>query len=307
MLNEIDLSRTDLNLFTLFETVLEERHVGRAAARLNLSPSAVSHGLGRLRRLLNDPLFLRTPKGVVPTERALKLAPLIDALLAQAREIVGNASPFDPATTTRRFTIGAPDGITTTILPRLLAYMGSSAPGIGVSTRNTDLCSAFEDLDARRIDLALVPLDDIPARFAHCVIYREDFVITARRGHSFSRKPTLQHYCAAEHCVISLVGDPWSNVDIALEEQHLSRRVALTVPNVLLALLMVSSSDLLAALPRRLVVAEGDRFGVVAVEPPLALGDFRIRAVVPQTALRDQGIAWLIQALQDATGWWADN
>jgi DNA-binding transcriptional LysR family regulator len=74
MLNGIDLSRTDLNLLVLFEAVLEELHVGRAAERLNLSASAVSHGLGRLRRLLNDPLFLKTPKGVVPTERAKELA-----------------------------------------------------------------------------------------------------------------------------------------------------------------------------------------------------------------------------------------
>ncbi len=74
MLNEIDLSRADLNLLVLFETVLKTRHVGRAAEKLNLSPSAVSHGLGRLRQLLNDPQFLRTPKGVVPTERANELA-----------------------------------------------------------------------------------------------------------------------------------------------------------------------------------------------------------------------------------------
>src|ERR1044072_3063937 len=74
MLNKIDLSRADLNLLALFEVVLEERHVGRAADRLSLTPSAVSHGLGRLRRLLNDPLFLRTPKGVVPTARATELA-----------------------------------------------------------------------------------------------------------------------------------------------------------------------------------------------------------------------------------------
>ena len=74
MLNCVDLSRLDLNLLVLFEIVLEEGHVGRAAARLNLTPSAVSHGLGRLRRLLNDPLFLKTPKGVVPTARAAEIA-----------------------------------------------------------------------------------------------------------------------------------------------------------------------------------------------------------------------------------------
>jgi DNA-binding transcriptional LysR family regulator len=78
MLHEIDLSRVDLNLFVLFEAVLRERHVGRAAEWLDLSPSAVSHGLGRLRLLLKDPVFLRTPKDVTPTARALELASQIE-------------------------------------------------------------------------------------------------------------------------------------------------------------------------------------------------------------------------------------
>ena len=91
MLNQIDLSRIDLNLLVVFEAVLDERHVGRAAERLNLSASAVSHGLGRLRRLLNDPLFLRTPKGVVPTARALELAAPIAGILAQVRSVVATA------------------------------------------------------------------------------------------------------------------------------------------------------------------------------------------------------------------------
>ena len=110
MLNHIDLSRADLNLLVLFAAVLEEGHVGRAAERLNLSASAVSHGLGRLRRLLNDPLFLRTPKGVVPTARATDLAEPIADILARVRRIVSTAAPFDPATSMRRFIIGAPDG-----------------------------------------------------------------------------------------------------------------------------------------------------------------------------------------------------
>src|SRR5215218_3724156 len=105
---EPDLSRTDLNLLVLFEVVLQERHVGRAAERLNLSPSAVSHGLGRLRRLLNDPVFLRTPKGVVPTARALELAGPIADILARVRQVVTSTEPFDPATTNRRFIVGAP-------------------------------------------------------------------------------------------------------------------------------------------------------------------------------------------------------
>src|SRR5580765_334822 len=135
MLNAVDLSRADLNLFVLFETVLHEQHVGRAAERLNLTPSAVSHGLGRLRRLLNDPLFLRTPKGVVPTARATDLAAPIADILAHMREVISVAEPFVPAQSTRRFTIGAPDGISAVILPPLLAGLRQDAPGIDIGAR----------------------------------------------------------------------------------------------------------------------------------------------------------------------------
>src|SRR3954469_17103581 len=97
MLNDIDLSRIDLNLLSLFEVVYRERHVGRAGARLNLSPSAVSHGLGRLRQLFHDPLFVRHPKGVVPTERAEAIAAPIAEILRQVRSVIEGAEPFEPA------------------------------------------------------------------------------------------------------------------------------------------------------------------------------------------------------------------
>src|SRR5215216_1342598 len=108
MVHQVDLSRADLNL-VLFEVVLEEGHVGRAAHRLNLSPSAVSHSIARLRQLLNDPVFLRTPKGVVPSARALELAEVVSDILARVRSVVSAAKPFDPGQSTRRFVIGAPD------------------------------------------------------------------------------------------------------------------------------------------------------------------------------------------------------
>src|SRR4051812_47947129 len=123
MLNQIELSRIDLNLLVLFDAVLQTRHVGRAAARVSLTPSAISHGLGRLRRLLNDPLFLRTPRGVVPTERANELAAPIADILARVQGVVATAEPFDAARSRRRFTIGAPDGASAVLLSPLLAAL----------------------------------------------------------------------------------------------------------------------------------------------------------------------------------------
>src|SRR4030095_13671799 len=163
MLNNIDLSRADLNLLALFEVVLEERHVGRAADRLRLTPSAVSHGLGRLRRMLNDPLFLRTPKGVVPTARATELAGPIAEVLARVRRVIATAAPFDPSTSTRRFAIGAPDGISAVVLRPLVVALGRGAPRIDMSARQTRPSPArvgepaLADLEARAMDIAIIP------------------------------------------------------------------------------------------------------------------------------------------------------
>jgi DNA-binding transcriptional LysR family regulator len=133
MLNDINLSRVDLNLLVLFQAVIDEAHVGRAAQRLHLTPSAVSHGLGRLRRLFNGPLFLRTPKGVVPTERATQLAAPITDILARVSEVVSAAEPFDPVTSRRTFTIGSPDAV---VLPSLLPVLRRSAPNIDIRMRH---------------------------------------------------------------------------------------------------------------------------------------------------------------------------
>ena len=138
MLHEIDLSRVDLNLLVLFEAVFEERHVGRAASRLHLSASAVSHGIGRLRRALSDPVFLKHPKGVVPTARAAELAAPVADILARVRAVVSVALPFEPRESTRRFAIGAPDAIATVVLPPVLAALRRKAPGVVVNVTEVE-------------------------------------------------------------------------------------------------------------------------------------------------------------------------
>ena len=308
MLNQIDLHRTDLNLLTLFEVVMAEGHVGRAAERLHLSPSAVSHGLGRLRRLLNDPLFLRTPKGVVPTARAAELAQPIGDVLARARNVFAVAEPFEPARSTRRFTLGAPDGVSAVVLPPLMAALRDHAPGVGIGVRQILPAPgetvverawqfAFADLESRAMDLAILPLADVPARFHRQRLYEEDFVLAMRAGHPLSRRVTLGRYCDSQHLVVSLHGDAHGFVDEVLAGKGRRRRVALTVPNFMMALAMLAESDLVAALPRRFVQRQGPRFGVVAVEPPVALDSFGLQLVAPRVAMMDAGVAWLAEVI----------
>jgi DNA-binding transcriptional LysR family regulator len=209
MLNQIDLSRTDLNLLVLFETVLEELHVGRAAERLNLSASAVSHGLGRLRRQLNDPLFLKTPKGVVPTERALALAEPIADILIRVRGVVSSAVPFDPCRSSRRFRIGAADGFSI-FLPPLLAEIAKTAPAIDIVVKHMQRETALADLDSRAIDVAVAPFDEMPARFAARTLYDDDFIVaSSRRASATPSSPSRRsnitagcHICSSRCGVI---------------------------------------------------------------------------------------------------------
>lgn len=311
MLNEIDLSRADLNLLVLFEAVIEEGHVGRAADRLSISPSAVSHGLGRLRRMLNDPLFVRTPKGVVATARAMELSAPIADILARVRNVISTAEPFEPATSTRRFTLGAPDGVSAVFLSSLLAGLEKTAPGIEIGIRQLlpeqgesaparAWRGAFTDLEARVMDIAVIPADEIPARFHSLTLYEEDFVIAMRAGHPFAQDATLDRYVGMRHLVVSLGGDPHGFVDTVLEQHGRSRRMALTVPNFMFALAIAAESDMLVAIPRRFAALYAPRFGLVTVDTPLPLPRFRLSAVAPRAAMMDVGLSWMFERLLSA-------
>jgi DNA-binding transcriptional LysR family regulator len=300
MLNETPLSRIDLNLLVLFEAVFAERNVGRAAERMKLSASAISHGLRRLRAMLGDPLFLKHPKGVVPTARALELAAPIAEALAQVRRVVATSTPFDPATSVRRFVLGAPDAISAVILPPLLARVRKVAPGVNIAFRHVQTNPwelVFDIVDARDVDIAIVPIASVPARFTARTLFEESFVIAMRAEHPLSRNMTLKRYCEAHHIVVSPIGDPTGHIDELLTKQGLSRQVVLAVPNFMLALAAIAESDLIAGIPGHLIAINGPRFGIVGKAPPFPTKPDKIRAIAPKAAMMDAGIAWLFDML----------
>jgi DNA-binding transcriptional LysR family regulator len=308
MLNGIDLSRADLNLLVLFEAVLEERHVGRAAQRLNLTASAVSHGLGRLRRLLDDPLFLRAPHGVVPTDRALELADPIAEILARTRDVLASTAPFVAAASTRRFRVGAPDAVAVVLLGGLLTRLRDEAPGVDVALcqvlprrRMRSFEAAWTDvldrLEGREFDIAVLPLQEPPARFQARTVYLEDFVTVARADHPYLASPSLDGLCAERHMVVSQSGDPHGFVDETLAGLGRSRRVALTVPNFLTGMAVLAETDLIAALPRRTATTYAARFGLACADLPFPVSPSVVQAIVPKAALADHGLAWFFDLL----------
>jgi DNA-binding transcriptional LysR family regulator len=302
MLQEIDLSRVDMNLLVLFDAVMRERHVGRTAARLHLSPSAISHGLGRLRRMLHDPLFLKHPKGVVPTERAEALAAPIAEILQRVQSVIADADGFDPRISTRRFTLGSPDAVLTVVLPPLMAALAKAAPRIDLSVRAMLPMGFVAELDARRADLVVQPATgELPQRFTSALLYEEEFAIAMRAGHPLGARPSLARYCAASHVLVSNNGDPHGAVDVELAKLGRSRRVAVTVTNFLFALALVADSDLVTAVPRQSSIY-ARRFGLVLAEPPPPLAPLMrapINVVATRAAMADAGVAWLFRAITE--------
>src|SRR3984885_3114223 len=177
----------DLNLLRIFDILYDERNVTRAAARLFLTQSAVSHALARLREVLGDPLFVRIPSGLLPTERAHQLAPRLRVALAEIRSVV--ATPiFDPAKTIQRFTISAGSCFCMLIVPNLIALARKSAPGITLQIVNTN-ANLAQTLDQQQVDIALGAFDKIPARFRSEVLFCDEKAWAIGTDHPLAKKP----------------------------------------------------------------------------------------------------------------------
>ena len=308
MLNHAQLARTDINLLLLFDLLFEERNAGRAAARLNLSPSAISHALKRLRSALDDPLFIPTAKGMVPTDRAKTLAPVIRDIVERVHGVMASARSFDPSTAKRRFRIGAPDGAVPILVPPLVERIEAAAPGIdlavlqllpGPGGAEPELAwqEALGELESGRIDLAILPHAPQPARFQSIALYAEDFVFVARRGHELAAASSIKAIAAARHVLVSATGDASGFVDRLLAERGHERRIALTVPSFFMAAAAIASSDLIGALPRHFAREAMRTYALDLIEPPFPMGSADLHAIVPQAATLDHGIAWLLETV----------
>jgi DNA-binding transcriptional LysR family regulator len=247
---------------------------------------------------------------VVPTVRANELAEPVTDILARVRSVMGSAEPFDAARSRRRFAIASPDAISAVFLPPLIARIQAQAPSVDLSVREAfpaarilSMESAWDSvraqLEARTIDMAVIPVAQTSPRFARKRLLSTSFVIAARAGHPFLKQPTLDRFCAMKHLVVSPLGDPHGFIDIRLKKLKRTRRVALTVPNFMLALSIIASTDLLCAVPRNLADAHGKRIGLKFVDVPLSLSDMdSVYVIASKTALLDAGVAWLFSSFE---------
>jgi DNA-binding transcriptional LysR family regulator len=241
----------DLNLLIVFDAVMQDRSVTRAGSRIGLSQPAMSHALNRLRYMLKDDLFVRTPEGMVPTPRAEMLAqPLRHAL--SEMQLALEPAAFDPAASDRRFAIAINNYAAVVLAPPLVAAVSAAAPGVRLDLQPSGTLDLVDRLDRGELDLSLGRIDSPGERFAKATLFEDPFVMVMRRGHPASRRKLSAAAFAALPCLeISSSREDYGFIDRWLAERTLVRRIALRAPYLSAAPILVQS-DLVATLSRRI-------------------------------------------------------
>lgn len=265
----MNLAGVDLNLLLVFDAVMTERNVTRAANILGMTQPAVSNALNRLRLTVKDELFLRGPDGMRPTPRALELAlPIRESL--QRLEQALDPADFDPATTTRIFRVGMAEYFAALLLQKLVCRMRTEAPHARLYTLPLTRLNVTERLDNGEVDVVFAPRLGLGDGYLSQELFPDEYLVAMRKDHPLAKgELTLQDFCDAEHVLITLTGDTQSPVDDALRQIGRRRRVVLTVNQFLVAFAVVGRQDMLITAPGAILRRYQEDYGLHLVKPPV--------------------------------------
>jgi len=310
----------DFNLMPVFEALYEERRVGRAALRLGRTQSAVSQALGRLRQTFDDPLFLNSANGLVPTARARDLAPVLGELLAAWRNAC-RPSTFDYSTSTREFRIVAGSYIGEVVLPRVIAALDRMSGTLKLRVWNMSRhLGAW--LEAGMVDMAIGTFEHLPKRIVAQPLFEHDYVWIARQGHpTASALRSVEDVLSLPRVEMDAGEGPVSSTGV-WSEGGITRRAAADAHALLptpagpsdpsavrlhlhqarVALEIVGRTDLVAFVPERLAIAAAPQFGVEILHqfPPVPTLD--VSLIWDETQTNDPGNKWMRQLIVDAVG-----
>lgn len=249
-----DISSLDLNLLKTLDALLDERNVTRAAIRLAVTQPAVSNMLNRLRQQFNDPLFIRVPYGLIPTDRALTLAQPVKRILLEINTLL-QPPKLNPEKLTITFKIAANDHDMQTIgLPFLLA-LKEEAPGVKLAFLSFHQLDTLSMLEQGNLDLILNDPENSPDSLHSRILYKERYICVMRKNHpaTLQGQLSLDDFCHFEHVLVSYSGGKFAGVtDEALAKIGRSRNVALSVTSFLLLPSILERSDFIAVVPERL-------------------------------------------------------
>jgi DNA-binding transcriptional LysR family regulator len=292
----------DLNLLRVFDEVMAERNLTRAADNLALTQPAVSQSLKRLREALDDELFIRTAHGVRPTPYAESIWPPIrDAMDALQASLI--PSNFKPGSANNNFRLSMADATAAMLVPMIVRETESQAPSISFRILPLNTRDPRKLLDDGEIDLAVgyfptaviaLSAPDAPDAIRHQRLYEGEYVVVMRRGHPLEDlELSLERYCSAHHLLVSFSGRPFGFIDEALAGIGRRRHITMTVNQFFAAGQVVSQSDLLTVLPRHFLEATGLAHDLSVRALPFSVGAVHVEMLWHRRHHRDAPHQWL--------------
>lgn len=301
----------DLNLLRVFDTVMAEGSITRAAERLSMTQPAVSNALKRLRDSIGEDLLTRAPRGVAPTAFGEALWPQVRLALGQLRAAL-EPGDFDPTVDSRVFRLTMADALAAFLLPSLMARFHALGARCQIEVRPLLDRDPRESLAHADIDVALGHFPEVVAALSaqgrvaplrHRRLGEGRYVCAMRLGHPLAEAPlSLDDFCAAEHVLVSFSGRPHGFVDQALASQQRSRRIVLTVNQFFTAAQVVAHSDLLTVLPDRFLPLTGLQERLVLRELPVEPGAVYTDALWHVRHDRSAALQWLIARFAEVAG-----
>lgn len=292
-----DIKTLDLNLLKAMDALLDECNVTRAANRLGVTQPAMSGMLTRLRETFGDPLFVRSQRGIVPTQRALELAQPLKLIMGELTALL-QPQAFDPVNAHETFTIAATDYALRAIALPFLSALKQRAPHIQVALIPVEESVLQGQLERGEVDLALVTPESAMLNLHARTLFKEHYLCVVREGHpaiAGRDKLTLAQFCKLDHALVSYHGGQFRGVtDDALEKQGKQRRVTLSVKSFLILPEILRASDMVSILPSRLVK---DMTGLKVFEPPLEVPGFTKTAVWHARTHSDPAQRWVRELL----------
>lgn len=271
----MDLYGIDLNLLVAFDALMAERSVTRAGKRIGRTQPAMSAALSRLRGLFDDELFIRSPAGLQPTRRASDLAEPLGRALAEISRTLDFTQRFEPATSSQAFTLALSDHPAFVLLPRLTEVLRELAPNltlrINAFTHRDDAVSILDAGDAD-LTIGVPPRQSVGGRILSQPLFEERFVCIVRRDHPAAARPLdVPNFLSLSHLLVSPEGERFGQVDAVLAATGQRRRIALSLPQMYAAPVLVARSDLIATLMEGVVTASACKDQLLVLPPPIQL------------------------------------
>jgi DNA-binding transcriptional LysR family regulator len=260
----------------------------------------VSNALARLRRTFGDELFVRTAYGMQPTPLAQQMAEPIGAAMAQVALALSQRSRFDPASSSRRFTLAMTDVGEVYFMPVLIERCRASAPNVEIASIRANGLTLKDDMETGRVDLAIGAFEDVSEALYHRALFRQPFVSMFRKDHPLAKgKVDLARFVAAPHLIVDAAQSPYDRINGLLEKAGVTAGARFRVPHFTAVPYIVSTSELVVTVPQKLAESAASPFGLKWIEPPLALPALQTNVFWHRRFNHDPGIQWLRGLIAD--------